>query len=827
MMNKSKAILTSIFLLFSFGQATFYEGNISLPEDSPGLMALNNIVYNWVNNKLYLSTWDNGMAILDGQTLKTIKRIDLMVEAGGLVWLPQTNRLYFPVEIPASIVVGKRFLVMDGESDSIIDTLPFDRNRNGGQLLYNENNGLLYAIEYFSDPNPNGQIVVFDGITNHRLDTIRTVGIPCYLTLSLLNNHLYVASRSPFSYPDSHYFRLNIIDCRANQIIDTTIKGMLLGPTNSITWLLYNQNLNKLYFNAYSEILVIDCQNDSVVKRLEIRGCEDFLFNYRNNKIYIPNSSSIKVINCLSDSVFEIMPHRTSWYGAYNSRENKVYFITPIDTIRTAIVIIDGESDSIITELPMERHCYKLYYDSVNNRVYTFRDEPRPELLVIDGVNNQITDTIVCGEFLTSGGIWNPINNRLYIGVVRNYWFNPAILVIDGETHHFLKYIPVDFDELCYFTINSRRNKVYASGWADGVVLVISGERDTLLNVINLGSSAGALAYNPVNDKIYCANYENGVAVIDGLGDTLLASIWVPFLPFYGIIWCPGLNKVYFGAPGWLGVIDGETNRLLRTVRGPNYIPLEFVYNRWNNKLYIAYADRWGLGGGLGIFDCLSDTFTKFIFDSHGIYGVALSEEENKVYFSYITNIGVLDVETESIIRIISPQPYPRYFGGMIWYPEGNKIFCNATGGFCIVDCETDSILEITALRRENQGIILNQKNDRLYLLAEERSRILVFRGEESGIKEKTHSGIKPNLRVSPNPAKGFINISKKGEKGRIKIFDALGRMVKELSLPEGGENIIQWNGDSNSGRRISPGIYFLRLERKRKIYTQKIIWQE
>ncbi|HEX7071233.1 MAG TPA: hypothetical protein VF190_10520, partial [Rhodothermales bacterium] len=49
--------------------------------------------------------------------------------------------------------------------------------------------------------------------------------------------------------------------------------------------------------------------------------------------------------------------------------------------------------------------------------------------------------------------------------------------------------------------------------------------------------------------------------------------------------------------------------------------------------------------------------------------------------------------------------------------------------------------------------------------------------------------------------------------RSRAAVFNILGQRVRRLSVPDGGERGLEWDGRDQSGGLVSPGIYFIRLE--------------
>ncbi|MBW6491043.1 MAG: T9SS type A sorting domain-containing protein [Lentimicrobium sp.] len=67
-------------------------------------------------------------------------------------------------------------------------------------------------------------------------------------------------------------------------------------------------------------------------------------------------------------------------------------------------------------------------------------------------------------------------------------------------------------------------------------------------------------------------------------------------------------------------------------------------------------------------------------------------------------------------------------------------------------------------------------------------------------------------------PISSFINIS---------VYDLSGKRIAELvneKLPQGVNNFI-WEGDVDGGKRINPGIYFIRIVYGEKLFMHKVIF--
>jgi hypothetical protein len=91
--------------------------------------------------------------------------------------------------------------------------------------------------------------------------------------------------------------------------------------------------------------------------------------------------------------------------------------------------------------------------------------------------------------------------------------------------------------------------------------------------------------------------------------------------------------------------------------------------------------------------------------------------------------------------------------------------------------------------------------------------------GGMTGIEESgRHEAAIGTCRVWPNPTRASVNIEyalrQTGSAG-ISIYNLMGSLVKRWtrSNTEAGNHIVTWNGTDGTGRRVSPGIYFVRIE--------------
>jgi hypothetical protein len=85
-------------------------------------------------------------------------------------------------------------------------------------------------------------------------------------------------------------------------------------------------------------------------------------------------------------------------------------------------------------------------------------------------------------------------------------------------------------------------------------------------------------------------------------------------------------------------------------------------------------------------------------------------------------------------------------------------------------------------------------------------------------------------LAVYPNPfretariACGFSNAGTVS----LSIFDASGRRVRDFPEPPSADRIVEWDGRDSSGRRLPPGVYFVRMKIENLSLSRKVVLLE
>jgi YVTN family beta-propeller protein len=282
---------------------------------------------------------------------------------------------------------------------------------------------------------------------------------------------------------------------------------------------------------------------------------------------------------------------------------------------------------------------------------------------------------------------------------------------------------------------NSVNNKIYCGNYGSDDVTVIDGATNSVIATVTAGDNPLALAYNSSNNKVYCVNVSSGnVTVIDGATNSLITTITVGSYP-HALVHNPNENKVYCanGGTGDVTVIDGATNSVITTITVGNS-PDALVYNSINNKVYCANAGS--------------------------------------------NNVTVIDGAANSVITTITVGSWPRAFA---WNPVQNRTY--------VANYNSSSVSVI----RDVTGVEEDQKHDVAY----------------------------PILQIFPNPAKTSFTIQTTTPVRNVKLYDVLGRMLTtaEMTIYKNEETILV--------KHLSAGVYFVKVSTVNNESLRKVIVTE
>jgi DNA-binding beta-propeller fold protein YncE len=348
-------------------------------------------------------------------------------------------------------------------------------------LAYNPRSGRAFVpLKNVED------IAVFDCATDSLVARIPTHFYPSALGYSSRENRVYVASAS------QEY--IVVLDGETSEVLGT----IPMWFHNDITdgeygMACYNPELNKMYISTEGaeDIVVIDCAADTVLAVLETLSPPADL--------------------CLSPLF------GTRLYCGARGR----------------LEVFDGHGDTLITRVRLPGHVRALDYDSRDGEVYASLFFGLNATVAVSCSLNRIAAEIDIGGWDV---LYNPIDHKVYLTDDHVHVFDAgadtSIATLDT--------IGAGWFASCF---NDREDKAYFAGDLTSCLLVVNGASDSLIAVI-YGQGAIEMCYNRTNNKLYLAQWSRELVVVDGAGDSVLAEFDLEGRPT-ALAWNPVQNRVY------------------------------------------------------------------------------------------------------------------------------------------------------------------------------------------------------------------------------------------------------------------------------------------
>jgi YVTN family beta-propeller protein len=462
------------------------------------------------------------------------------------------------------------------------------------------------------------------------------------------------------------------------------------------------------YVSGLTEyVLVFDAGTNEPRARFLVGGAAGPLCtNPTGSKLYVGDrvGNYLLVVDAASGVVTARLPvsgepNRLFWLGS----RGKLYVST---SDAAGVAVVDPVHDSLLAFLPFGRSPGEFCSDSAGEKVYC-ADPEGSWVAVIDAAADSLLDSV---SIRNPYGIrLNPNNRRLYCSSD-----NRDLFVIDTDADTVVARVRTGRDsrELC---CNPVRDKVYCSVDGDEVS-VVDCTGDTVLATIRLSSSAaGELLYIESEDKIYCAG-RAGTAVIDCSGDSVEAVVPTgAYTRSFALD--SDSNTVYCTSQySQLSVVDAASDSVIARVPTGSQ-PSAVCYFAPEDKAYAWYRvnDR----AQVAVIDGATLAVLRSIDIPNAATGEPLvceNSNQGKVYIAVGGRLYVVDAHLDSLVREIawlSPEAE-----GMVCNPVNDHLYLTgeSPSAFMVVDCQSDSVLQIRALGQWLSQPGYNPDLDRIYL---------------------------------------------------------------------------------------------------------------
>jgi len=267
---------------------------------------------------------------------------------------------------------------------------------------------------------------------------------------------------------------------------------------------------------------------------------------------------------------------------AVNEETNRVYI-----GVEDGLLIIDGETDTVITEILPDTNVVALTVNPQTNRIYAVVYGEK--IVVIDGTTNQVVGEIPEGNYNSYEIAVNPVTNLVYIAdwhTTQGYY--DCVLVYDGQTLTEMTQVNIPgSDEHTYIervgvAVNPETNRVYTTWSGDNTLHVIDGDTHEILETVSPSSFSRDVTINPHTNYVYVGN-----VVLDGETLEEVTSDYQGDLkavdPVNNILYTTGYNKLY--------ALNGTTPGILTSLEldeGVSLSPDAVAVNCETGKVYVV-----------------------------------------------------------------------------------------------------------------------------------------------------------------------------------------------------------------------------------------------
>ena len=473
-----------------------------------------------------------------------------------------------------------------------------------------------------------------------------------------------------------------------------------LSGLDSIRTLQFHSPNSTIYVGGSDKLVAVDAATHTKLAWTASPGPLDLMCSITTgNKLYCTSlyRESVWVVDCATNSFVAAVPlDGRVWAMCYAVGSNKVYVTCPADTL---VNVIDCEADSVVARIHLESWPSALCYNSKLNRVYvtTLLSD---EVAAIDCAADTVVSTVWVRGVEPTHVCYDSTTNRVY---TVNYASGTSS-DIDCAGDSLMRVVVVGArpEQM----VVGPAGKVYCGGYYDSVVTAIEPHGT---HEIPVGRHLSSMSYDPVNNKVYCATSGPKVVVVDAVGDTVIARVWVGadmrlvcYDPVDTSNWAAGSDVAA------LGVIDGATDRLTDVAYPGFFAPRSLCYNSVDDHLYC-------LGNGLAVIDCDSNRVLRILLVGKAATdSIIWNSVNNKIYLSNPAEntVMVLDGAGDSMTAIVQIADSP----GAMRCSDDGKVYLATKGGVAVIDPDGDSIRTVVVTPYDPRSLCYDRTDNKMYV---------------------------------------------------------------------------------------------------------------
>ncbi|QJD84709.1 InlB B-repeat-containing protein [Cohnella herbarum] len=323
-----------------------------------------------------------------------------------------------------------------------------------------------------------------------------------------------------------------------------------------------------------------------------------------------------------------------------------------------------------------------------------------------------------------------------------------------------------------------------------------SASADTGLGALAAGDEPGAVAVNPVTNKIYVANAgSNNVTVIDGATNAT-TSVTTGNAPT-AIAVNAATNKIYVANrdSGSVTVIDGATNATAMVPTENS--PVAVAVNPVTNKIYVA---NWGSDNVTVIDGATNATKTVSVGAASGVIGV--NPVTNKIYVAnQIHEVVVINGVDDTVLTTLEPFG-PIFTATVIAVnPVTNTIYLDNmyVGSVAVINGADDTLTTTVMLAPgvdSLSAISVNPVTNQIYIADRYGNNVTVMDGASNTVTKTIGVGSYPTA-ITLNSATNKIYVANR-DSDNVTVIDGASNTATQTLAAGDGPGAVAANPVTN-----------------------------
>ncbi|MGB3480532.1 MAG: T9SS type A sorting domain-containing protein [bacterium] len=399
---------------------------------------------------------------------------------------------------------------------------------------------------------------------------------------------------------------------------------------------------------------------------------------------------------------------------ACSETSNKLYCANGDGTI---VGVIDCLTNQMINTVSLPSSSDALVWSTAEDEIYCTQ-EGNYSVQIIDCADDSLIDSVSIGGYPRVLN-YNPISNKIYC-----YASSGILAIIDASNHNLIRQIAVDPGSY-HFTLNKFNNRIYCINQSDDNVAIIDGIGDTLICSWQLGQFPLCADYNSVMNRVYIGHLSSeNIYIFDGNTNQHIETLYFN-APVLAMAYDSTDNQLFVVTEPYqtedffadMIVLDGTTNAIIDTME-TGILP-------WNSMMWEReYNQVWVANEGF-------DNLPGYTIDG---YAAESLEHRFKTAVGFTPYSAILNPATEKYYCVGRSDNFVVVFntntpdscalkemGECAWdillNPLENKVYCaNNTGrDVTVIDGATDSIITRVRIPGDALALAFNSTDNKIY----------------------------------------------------------------------------------------------------------------